>query len=52
MGLDGDPVFIEEVMPTHDEIYQKVQATLVDALAKSGLRVGAQSAESRHAFSR
>jgi acyl carrier protein len=30
--LDGDPVFIEEVMPTHDEIYEKVQATLVDAL--------------------
>jgi len=30
--LDGDPVLIEDVMPTHDEIYEKVQATLVDAL--------------------
>src|SRR3954453_16151663 len=28
----GDPVFFEDDMPTHDEIFQKVQATLVDAL--------------------
>src|SRR5215469_4757856 len=28
----GDPIFSEEDMPTHDEIFQKVQATLVDAL--------------------
>src|SRR3954447_2834019 len=28
----GDPVFSEDDMPTHDEIFEKVQATLVDAL--------------------
>src|SRR6476620_10107247 len=28
----GDPIFSEEDMPTHDEIFEKVQATLVDAL--------------------
>src|SRR6202044_2650020 len=28
----GDPIFSEDDMPTHDEIFQKVQATLVDAL--------------------
>jgi acyl carrier protein len=28
----GEPVHYEEIMPTHDEIYQKIQATLVDAL--------------------
>src|SRR5215472_3520888 len=28
----GDPSFSEDDMPTHDEIFQKVQATLVDAL--------------------
>src|SRR3954454_15928178 len=28
----GDPIFPEDDMPTHDEIFQKVQATLVDAL--------------------
>src|ERR671932_2275374 len=28
----GDPQDFEDVMPTHDEIFEKVQATLVDAL--------------------
>src|SRR3954454_21198457 len=28
----GNPIFTEDDMPTHDEIFQKVQATLVDAL--------------------
>jgi acyl carrier protein len=28
----GDPIFQEEVMPKHNEIFEKVQATLVDAL--------------------
>src|SRR3954467_11868882 len=28
----GDPIFSEDDMPTHDEIFQKVQSTLVDAL--------------------
>ena len=28
----GDPIFSEDDMPTQDEIFEKVQATLVDAL--------------------
>src|SRR3954447_20840499 len=28
----GDPIFFEDEMPTYDEIFDKVQATLVDAL--------------------
>jgi acyl carrier protein len=32
MGSEADPLSLEDVMPTNDEIYQKVQATLVDAL--------------------
>jgi acyl carrier protein len=32
MGSEADPAILEDVMPTNDEIYQKVQATLVDAL--------------------
>src|SRR6516225_8000995 len=28
----GDPIFSEDDMPTHAEIFEKVQATLVDAL--------------------
>jgi acyl carrier protein len=32
VGLNDDPIFPEDVMPTHDEIFEKVQATLVDAL--------------------
>src|SRR5436305_15214493 len=32
VGLDWQSHFFEDVMPTHDEIFQKVQATLVDAL--------------------
>src|SRR6478736_2111702 len=32
MGLSGNPFFPEDEMPTYDEIFQKVQATLVDAL--------------------
>jgi acyl carrier protein len=31
-GSDVDPAFLEDVMPTNEEIYEKVQATLVDAL--------------------
>jgi acyl carrier protein len=32
MGLSGNPSFPEDEMPTYDEIFDKVQATLVDAL--------------------
>jgi acyl carrier protein len=32
MGLSGKPFFPEDEMPTYDEIFDKVQATLVDAL--------------------
>ena len=32
VGLDWRSHIFEDVMPTHDEIFQKVQATLVDAL--------------------
>jgi len=32
MGLSGNPFFPEDDMPTYDEIFEKVQATLVDAL--------------------
>jgi acyl carrier protein len=32
MGLSGNPFFPEDEMPTYDEIFDKVQATLVDAL--------------------
>jgi acyl carrier protein len=32
MGLSDNPFFPEEVMPTYDQIFEKVQATLVDAL--------------------
>src|SRR5262249_21339802 len=31
-GIRPEVLFIEEAMPTQDEIYQKVQSTLVDAL--------------------
>jgi acyl carrier protein len=31
-GSDVDPTFLEDVMPTNEEIYEKVQATLIDAL--------------------
>jgi acyl carrier protein len=31
-GSDVDPAFLEDVMPTNEEIYEKVQATLIDAL--------------------
>src|SRR3954465_2904260 len=32
VGLTDDPIFPEDDMPTQDEIFEKVQATLVDAL--------------------
>src|SRR4029079_18380010 len=32
MGLSGNPFFPEDEMPSYDEIFDKVQATLVDAL--------------------
>jgi acyl carrier protein len=32
MGLSDNPFFPEDVMPNYDEIFEKVQATLVDAL--------------------
>jgi acyl carrier protein len=32
MGLSDNPFFPEDAMPTYDEIFEKVQATLVDAL--------------------
>src|SRR3954470_15221703 len=32
MGLSGNPFYPEDDMPTYDEIFDKVQTTLVDAL--------------------
>jgi acyl carrier protein len=32
LGLSGNPFYPEDDMPTYDEIFDKVQATLVDAL--------------------
>jgi acyl carrier protein len=32
LGLSGNPFYPEDDMPTYDEIFEKVQATLVDAL--------------------
>jgi acyl carrier protein len=32
LGLSGNPFYPEDEMPTYEEIFEKVQATLVDAL--------------------
>jgi acyl carrier protein len=32
LGLSGNPLYPEDDMPTYEEIFEKVQATLVDAL--------------------